>query len=135
MADLLARFIRFAGVGGAATALQYVLMLVTVEFFGVVPLYSSVGAYLVSAGFNYWANYHYTFSATVRHSRALPRFALVSGAGLLINAFVFYVVYQWVGLFYMLAQIIASGFVLMWNFLANHFWSFADGSNRGRVSG
>ena len=134
MSEILARFIRFAGVGGVATALQYLLLIALVEIVRVAPLYASISSYLASAALNYWANYHFTFSATVPHRQAMPRFVLVSGAGLVINALVFHVVHTGFGLMYLIAQILASGFVLLWNFLANHFWSFSAGNRSGRVA-
>lgn len=123
---LAGRFLSFSGVGAAATALQYLLLVLLVEWQGVTPLPASILAYLASALANYWANYHLTFRSDLPHRRALPRFALVAGCGLLLNSLVFYVANVVLGLVYLFAQVIATVFVLAWNFTLNHLWSFSD---------
>jgi putative flippase GtrA len=133
MRKTLTRFIKFAGVGGVATALQYLMLVGFVQLLSVAPLPASMGSYLASAGFNYWANYHFTFAATSPHRKSLPRFAIVAGVGLIINALIFYTCHSGMDFMYFLAQIVATVFVLFWNFFAHHFWSFADGAKCERV--
>ncbi len=123
---LVRRFLSFSGVGAAATGLQYLLLILLVEWLGVTPLPASVLSYLASALANYFANYHLTFRSNLRHRRVLPRFALIAGGGLLLNAVVFYIANTLLGMIYLLAQVIATVIVLAWNFTMNHLWSFSD---------
>lgn len=134
MKILFSRFVKFVGIGGCATAFQYILIVGFVEGVKMEPFYASVLSYLMSAVFNYWGNYHFTFAAARPHRSALPRFAVVSSAGLIINAIVFYVLYSTMGFIYLIAQIIASALVLLWNFLANQFWSFSDHQKSAEVA-
>lgn len=123
---LIGRFLSFSGVGAAATALQYLLLILLVEWLGVAPLPAAILAYLASALANYWANYHFTFRSDLLHRRVLPRFALIAGCGLLLNSLVFYAANTLLGMIYLLAQVIATAVVLAWNFTMNHLWSFSD---------
>jgi putative flippase GtrA len=131
MRELGAKFLKFASVGGVATGFQYVLMILFIEGFHVVPLHASVLSYFVSSVFNYWANYHFTFSSSLSHKKTFPKFALVAGSGLILNAMVFHAAYTTLDGLYLLAQVVATICVLLWNFAVNHFWSFSDTPRHG----
>lgn len=125
--NLVGQFLRFVGVGGAATALMYLLLAVGVELLGWPPLTSSVGAYALSAIFNYWANYHFTFASHSDHRHALPRFAAVATCGLAINAAIMWLLTERINWHYLPAQVLATGAVLLWNFFANRRWTYNAG--------
>ena len=122
---MLRQFIRFAGVGGMATALMYVLLVMQVEWLAMPAVAASALAYALSAVFNYIANYHFTFASQAPHQRALPRFALVAGIGLALNTLIMYALTAVVSAHYLLAQILATLVVLIWNFVANRHWTYA----------
>ncbi len=122
---MLKQFMRFAGVGGIATGLMYVLLIAQVESLAVPAVIASAVAYSLSAVFNYIANYHFTFSSQAPHQRALPRFALVAAAGLALNTLIMYLLTSVVSAHYLLAQILATIVVLIWNFAANRCWTYA----------
>lgn len=122
--SLATQFVRFAGVGGIATALMYVLLAIGVEGLGWTAVVSSAAAYCISSVFNYWANYHFTFSSQARHASALPRFAAVAACGLAINAAIMWLLTEWIHWHYLVAQVLATGAVLLWNFFANRHWTY-----------
>ncbi|MEQ1439402.1 GtrA family protein [Fontimonas sp. SYSU GA230001] len=124
------RFARFVVVGGFATVLMYVLLVIGTELLGIAPVISSVLAYLLSALANYALNHRYTFRSTQAHRIALARFAVVSGCGLLLNALIMYVgteLYSW---HYLIAQVLATVCVLFWNFLGSQLWTFRASAAR-----
>lgn len=120
---LHAQFLRFAIVGGLATALQYFVLVSLVILFDMNPIYASSLGFIVSAGFNYSLNHRYTFQSQLPHRLALPKFIVVAISGLFVNSGM-----MWMGLFhlhYLLAQMIASVCTLLWNYLLNRLWTFS----------
>jgi putative flippase GtrA len=69
-------------------------------------------------------NYFWTFRSDATHLYALPRFLAVAVTGLLLNAGIFASIYYGLAVHYMLAQLVATGTVLFWNFFLQRAWSF-----------
>ena len=118
------QFYRFLLVGGAATALQYGLLVLQVEWLGWPVVASSSLAYLLSALCNYAANYHFTFASQARHQQALPRFFAIALAGLALNGALMALFVHGLQWHYLIGQVLATGLVLLWNFAANRRWTF-----------
>lgn len=123
------RFAGFLGVGVLATALQYLILLLGVEVFGAGPVLASSVGFAVSAVANYLLNYRYTFRSERRHSSAAVRFAAVAAAGLVLNALLMDALTARLGVPYIAAQVLTTGAVLAWNFVAHALWSFAREKN------
>lgn len=116
------RPLRFALVGGAATLLQFLLLLLFVEILAQDPVAASAGAFALSAGFNYWLNYHFTFASRRSHSQTLPKFALVAAFGLALNTSSFAALT--LTLHYLPAQVLATGVTLACNFALHQLWIY-----------
>lgn len=126
MKQLARAFSSFLMVGAFCTALQYVILVLLVQFAAVdATLASSIG-FAISAVVNYALNYRFTYRATTSHATSFPRFAVVALAGLGLNAGIMYVGVEMAGLHYIVAQVLATGIVLFWNFVANLKWSFSN---------
>jgi putative flippase GtrA len=119
----LARFVRFAAVGGIATAIQYALLVLLVSGWGMAPTPASSIGFALSAIVNYILNYRYTFRSNRAHGPAAAKFGALAGAGLLINAAIMHRVVA-AGVPYLLAQVCATAVVLFWNFIGNSLWTF-----------
>jgi putative flippase GtrA len=119
----IARFARFALVGGVATAIQYALLVLLVRAVNVEPTAASSVGFAVSAAVNYLLNYRFTFRSDRPHGPAAAKFALLAGAGLLLNAAIMHVLVG-MGIAYLLAQVCATAVVLCWNFIGNSWWTF-----------
>jgi putative flippase GtrA len=120
------RFLRFAAVGGVATAIQYVLLILLVRGFGMAPTPASSIGFVLSAAVNYRLNYRFTFQSRAPHAPAIAKFGLLAGAGLLINAAIMHLMVA-AGVHYLLAQVCATAVVLFWNFIGNSIWTFGVG--------
>jgi putative flippase GtrA len=122
------QFIRFAIVGGVVTAIQYAILIALVQgaIAGAVAA-SSVG-FAVSALANYALNRRFTFRSSQAHAEALPKFAIVALLGLAVNASLIWLFHIPVGLHYLLAQVLATGGTLLWNFTLNRIWTFSPSS-------
>lgn len=84
---------------------------------------SAAGA-LIGAWINYSLNYRYTFRSTKQHREAVVKFAMVAALGLLLNTLCMWLAVEVLQFHYLLGQIVTTGLVFIWSFLANRFWTF-----------
>lgn len=119
------RFFRFLFVGGTATVLQMVLLAAFVELELMEPVVASAVSYVLSAFYNYTANFYITFGAakTKRHIETAPKFILVSAFGVTVNTLVFAIA-NYVLDFYMLAQVVAIVVTFLTNYVLHKFWIY-----------
>ncbi|MCK9261126.1 MAG: GtrA family protein [Azoarcus sp.] len=120
----LIRFARFAAVGLVGTIAHYALLLALVEIGGAPPLAGSVAGFVLGAMVNYAINHRFVFRSARAHSEALPRFMTVAGVGLCWNALLMYVLVDLAGLYYLLAQVLTTGLLLLWHYVGNAVWTF-----------
>jgi putative flippase GtrA len=123
---LLRRFLAFAGVGVIGTAAHYLTLTVLFEVLGLSAVISSSAGYVVGAVVNYLLNYRYTFRSSLSHARTAPMFFAIAGVGFFMNGAIVALLTGRFSLHYLLAQVVATGTVLVWNFLANHFGTFRE---------
>lgn len=124
--SLFERFIRFSGVGVIGTAAHYAVLILLVQLIAINPVVASSLGALLGALVNYHLNYHYTFQSSKRHREALTKFMVVAVTAFFLNALMMYAfvtILQW---HYLLAQILTTGLVFLWTFLANLMWSFRE---------
>lgn len=121
----MSRFLRFALVGAVATAIQYAILIALVQARLTGPTLASCIGFVISAGANYSLNYRFTFRSRNSHAPAIAKFLLLAGAGLLLNAGLMRLLTV-MGWNYLLAQVCATGVVLLWNFLGNSLWTFSE---------
>ncbi|MGH8203624.1 MAG: GtrA family protein [Steroidobacteraceae bacterium] len=119
------RMLSFAAIGGIATALQYAILILLVEVLSVTALVASSIGFACSAALNYWLNYHLTFRSSKPHSDSGPKFMMIAAVGLGINSGIVAIGTEVARVNYLVVQVVATAFVLAWNFLANSAWTFA----------
>lgn len=123
---MLAQFAAFAGIGAIGTAAHYLVLIALTQGAGVNAVAASVAGSLVGAAINYLLNYHFTFRSNRPHREAAPRFLFVAGAGIALNAIIMFATVQYGGLHYLISQVLATLAVLVFNFVFNRIWTFAD---------
>ena len=121
----LAQFSRFLVIGGLATAIQYGVLIALVQLLDFDPVIASATGFVISALANYALNRRYTFRSSQGHQTAAPRFAIVATSGLLLNTLLMWVIGTMLKQHYLLAQILATGAVLAWNFWLHRHWTFS----------
>lgn len=133
MRNLIAQIMKFGVVGILATLLDYVVMIVLTEVFGVPPVASSTISFSISVVFNYLASMRYVFS----HREGMSRrrefiiFLVLSIIGLGINAALMWVGTELAGIDYRIVKLFATAVVMVWNFASRKV--LLDGSgNSGR---
>lgn len=119
------QFSRFAVVGVVGTIGHYVLLILSVSGLGLSPVVGATMGAALGALINYGLNYRYTFASSSRHAKALPRFLLMAGLGLMANALIVGFLVD-VGFHYLAAQVLATGTVLVINFLVSKTWIFRE---------
>lgn len=127
--DLAARpgarqFLRFAVVGAAATVVQYSVLVALVELVRVKPVPAAVLAYLCGAMVSYLLNARYTFGETkTAFGKGLIKFLIVNVIGLGLNTAIFTALVH-LQFHYLIAQMVATGLVLIWNYAGARLFVF-----------
>jgi putative flippase GtrA len=120
---LARQFSRFLAVGVATTIVHYGVLIVLVEAWGVHPVWGTSAGFIVAVLFSYLLNRRYTFEELPTFGTGLLKYYASVTMGLVLNAGTVAVLTAW-GAHYLLAQAIASGLALIWNFLAARFLVF-----------
>ncbi len=115
-------FFRFFLVGGFSTLVQFSLLVVLVEVFGISAVAATAIAYVLSALSNYLLNFYLTFGGR-NHLSAFAKFIVVVFIGVNINTFLFWLVNQSVP-HYLIAQVVALVGTLIVNFLLHKYWIY-----------
>lgn len=118
----------FLLVGALSTAAHFTVLWLLATFAAVNPVPASSAGYLTGALVNYQLNRAVTFRSQVPHRIALLRFGVVAGTGFVANGVLMHLLCEAAGLHYLLAQALATGIVLLWNFVANRLWTFEAGT-------
>lgn len=138
--DTMNHFIKYLGIGGISTLIQFLILTLLVEFKLAPEVIASAGSYLLSSVFNYYANYYYTFASSTSHTRTLPKFIVAVGLGLAINTLLFALFlhllnnqifdislfnkYTLSDYYYLAAQFLATCITVFVNFLVHKLWIY-----------
>lgn len=117
-------FLRFLLVGGSATLFHYTIMAALIYFQNITAGVASATGYTLSIFYNYYANAHFTFGGSHSHARSLPRFFFTALVGLGINQIVLLTGINF-SMPIVIAQLIGTATVLVWNYLVNATWTFS----------
>ncbi len=119
------QFFKFCVVGSIGTAVDFGLLYLLVEFGHLFYLLAATISFIAAVVNNYILNKIWTFRD---HSKQLfrqfGRFLIISLVGLGLNVLLLYLLVEFGHLWYILAKVLATGVVLIWNFFANKFWTF-----------
>jgi putative flippase GtrA len=122
---IIARFTRFAIVGLIATAIQYIILFILVNWVSINVVLASSTGFVISAFANYILNYRYTFRSKTRHGPAFIKFMTLASIGLILNSGIMQTLTT-IQPNYLIAQLAATAGVLIWNFAGNSLWIFRD---------
>jgi putative flippase GtrA len=122
--EIITQLAKFTVFGAFGTVVHYTILILLVERAGTDPVAgSSLGA-IAGAFVNYFLNYYFTFRSNRRHAEAIVQFYIVAGTGFLLNALFMWLIADLLGIHYLLAQLVTTGLVLLWNFWLNRIWTF-----------
>lgn len=125
MPALIRQLCAFFGVGILATMVHFGVLIGAVEFARLTPVPATLLGYIFGGIVSYILNRRHTYRSNRPHGQAGWRFALVAGVGFLLTyGLMSLLVNQW-SLPYLPAQVLTTGMVLVWSFLAHKYWSFS----------
>lgn len=117
--SLLQQIIRFAVVGGSAFFIDYFIMILLTEVFGINYLISSGISFTVSVIFNYIMSVKWVFNVTKERSQTqdFAIFIVLSIIGLGINQLIMWLCVDKLHIYYMISKIGATAVVMVYNFI------------------
>ncbi len=130
MKKLFAQIMKFGVVGVIAFIIDYGLLALLTEVFGINYLVSATISFTASVIFNYLASMRYVFT----HKEGMSRrrefviFVALSAAGLVINNLCMWAGVELLGVHYLITKIGATFIVMVWNFVTRKI--FLDGGER-----
>lgn len=130
MKTLINQFIKFAGVGIVAFLIDYGLMIVFTELFGIFYLYSATLSFTISVIFNYSVSMRFVFT----HRKDLSRirefaiFIVLSVIGLGLNNVGMFIGVELLVIDYRITKILATMMVTIFNFVTRRV--LLDGNRR-----
>jgi len=119
------RFVHYCLGGGLAFLVDLSLLYIFTEYLHLWYIWSATLSFLITAVVNYTIQKYWTFKNDSRQIfRQLTIFIIIQVIGLILNNVLLYCLVEFVGLWYILAKIIAAGLVLIWNFSAGKTFVF-----------
>jgi putative flippase GtrA len=117
----------FVGVGVVAAFVHYGLLIGLVEGGAAGPVPATLAGYLGGGVVSYALNRRHTYASDRPHREATWRFAVVAAVGFVLTGCLMQVLTGWLHAPYLPAQVLTTGIVLFWSFLANRAWTFRGG--------
>jgi putative flippase GtrA len=119
------QFAAFSGVGLVAAVVHYGLLIALVEIAGWGAVAATLLGYGVGGIVSYALNRRLTYVSDRPHAEATWRFAVVAFVGFLLTGLLMETFTNALGAPYIPAQLVTTGIVLFWSFVANRLWTFA----------
>jgi dolichyl-phosphate beta-glucosyltransferase len=120
-------FVKYGLVGSLGTAFDVGSLYVFVRFMHLHLLFATAISFILAVTNNFVLNKYWTFeNSNSNFRKQFIKFLIVSVIGLgwteLCMGLFVYLLNMW----YVIAKLLTAGIVLMWNFLANKYWTFRD---------
>ena len=125
MKRLFTQLLKFGVVGVIATIIDFFFLFLFTDVFGMYYLLSAAISFVLSTLFNYVASMRFVFNSKFskdEKSKELILFVILSVSGLVLNQFLLWFFVEKIALYYMAAKIVATFFVMMWNFVSRKVW-------------
>src|SRR3712207_1112640 len=122
---LIRQFTAFFGVGLAAAVAHYGLLIALVEGGAAHPVPATLAGYVAGGLVSYVLNRKHTYESDRPHREATWRFAAVAFVGFLVTWFLMHAFTVWLDGPYLPSQIITTGVVMLWSFMAHKIFPFA----------
>ena len=116
--DRFMEMARFCLVGGSCFLVDYALLYILTEYGGINYWYSSGISFTTTVLLNYWLCVVYVFHGARHQTRKQASIFIGSSiAGLAINQLCMWVLVDGLGIYYMIAKLVATAVVTIWNYV------------------
>lgn len=123
---MLYRFLKFCVVGVTGTIIDFGLTWICKEKLKIPKFIANAIGFVVAATSNYILNRIWTWGSTNEQVGVeYVKFFGVSLIGLGLNTLILYLLHEKLKLNFWISKVFATGVVMIWNFLANHYFTFA----------
>jgi len=126
--NLSKEFLKYSFVGASGIFVNLFYLYTLTESLNIYYLVSEVFAFLIATFSNFIFNKIWTFRESMNYKFAKRgiKFFIIAGIALVVNLFFLWFFTEIMGIYYILSQILSSGFTLVVNFMGNKFWTFSD---------
>jgi putative flippase GtrA len=121
---LPSQIIAFTGVGLLAAVVHYGLLVGLVELAGWRAIPATLTGYIGGGIVSYGLNRRHTYRSDRPHEEAGWRFAVVAAVGFGLTYLSMSLLHGQLGIQYVVAQVLTTGIVLVWSFIAHKLWTF-----------
>ncbi|MBO4741367.1 MAG: GtrA family protein [Bacteroidales bacterium] len=120
------KFLKFCVVGVTGTVVDFGLTWICKEKFKIPKFVANAIGFVVAATSNYFLNRWWTWGSTNSQVGVeYTKFFAVSLIGLGLNTLILYILHEKMKVNFWVSKVFATGVVMIWNFLANNFFTFA----------
>ena len=120
------KFLKFCVVGVSGTVIDFGLTWLCKEIFKIPKFLANAIGFVVAATNNYILNRIWTWGSTNEQiGIEYTKFFFVSLIGLGLNTLILYIFTEKIKMNFYVSKVIATGFVMLWNFFANNYFTFA----------
>jgi putative flippase GtrA len=121
------QFYRYLFVGGFAFIVDFGLLYLFTNYYGINYIVSASLSFVIGSVFNYALSTKWIFSVrTVANKKTEFVFFIVIGlSGLLLNALIIWFFTHIFGVYYLVSKIISAAVIFSWNFAARKFLLFS----------
>jgi putative flippase GtrA len=123
-AENLSLFIRYVISGAIASVAHFSLLILLIESISMNATLASAIGFGAAIFVNYSFQYHWTFRADGPHGVLFVRYVIVTLAMLGVNTGIFWFFNVQLDIPYLLAQVVATGIVVLFNFTINFHYTF-----------
>ena len=116
---LLVQIFKFGIVGVVATLIDFIFLYLFRDLLEIPLVMANTLSFIISVVYNYWASLTFVFDVDKEKSkkRSFIIFVICSFIGLLLNDLIVFIVTDKLGLYYMISKVIATIFVMVFNFV------------------
>lgn len=121
------QFVKFGIVGVTSTIIDWGIYLLLTRIFGVFYLMAKILSFAVAVLNSYIWNRRWTFrSNDPAKLRQFIKFLTISIVGVVLNTLIMYIAVDKIKLHDIFGLVLATAIVMIWNFLANKFYTFRE---------
>lgn len=114
----IAQFLRYLIAGGTATAIDFIVLYIFVEFLSIWYILAATFSFIIALTISFFLNKFWTFkNGDKKISSQMVKFLIVNLIGLGINLIILYILVEFFFLWYLFAKVFATAVAVIWNFL------------------